>query len=32
MMVVLDTGMLHEVTEFKRGERWAVAGWFNCTD
>jgi Rps23 Pro-64 3,4-dihydroxylase Tpa1-like proline 4-hydroxylase len=32
MMVVMDTGMLHEVTELKDGERWAVAGWFNCTD
>jgi Rps23 Pro-64 3,4-dihydroxylase Tpa1-like proline 4-hydroxylase len=32
MMVVLDTGILHEVTELKRDERWAVAGWFNCTD
>ncbi|NBX48698.1 2OG-Fe(II) oxygenase [bacterium] len=32
MMVVMDTGMLHEVTELQRGERWALAGWFNCTD
>jgi|688.fasta_scaffold29145_3 Rps23 Pro-64 3,4-dihydroxylase Tpa1-like proline 4-hydroxylase len=32
MMVVLDTGMLHEVIPLLQGERWAVAGWFNCTD
>lgn len=32
MMVVMDTGMLHEVTPVVEGERWALAGWFNCTD
>lgn len=28
MLVVMDTGILHEVLPMIRGERWAVAGWF----